>query len=89
MLGVGPKYSTIEVAIYRLAKVSLDLKAGSALAIVESALSILFMYTYIKLQQKVSFAEKVKFQYEMKSLSSIMRSPYGILALFYFSSHFS
>lgn len=83
VLGGGPKYTTIEVTIYRLAKVSLDLKAGSALAIIESVLSILFMYIYIKFQQKVSFAEKVKLQYERKKLASILRSPYGILAVLY------
>lgn len=83
VLGGGPKYSTIEVTIYRLAKVSLDLKAGSALAIIESVLSILFMYVYIKLQQKVSFAEKVELRYERKKLASILRSPYGILAVLY------
>ena len=83
VLGGGPKYTTIEVTIYRLAKVSLDLKAGSALAIIESVLSILFMYIYIKFQQKVSFAEKVNLQYERKKLASILRSPYGILAVLY------
>ena len=83
VLGGGPKYTTIEVTIYRLAKVSLDLKAGAALAIIESVLSILFMYIYIKFQQKVSFAEKVKLQYERKKLASILRSPYGILAVLY------
>ncbi len=83
VLGGGPKYTTIEVSIYRLAKVSLDLKAVSALAIIESVLSILFMYIYIKFQQKVSFAEKVKLKYERKKLASILRSPYGILAVLY------
>lgn len=83
VLGGGPKYSTIEVTIYRLAKVSLDLKAGSALAIIEVLLSIFFMYVYIKLQQKVSFAEKVKLQYERKMLSSLLRSHYGIPVVLY------
>jgi thiamine transport system permease protein len=83
VLGGGPRYTTIEVAIYRFAKVNMDLKSGSALAIIESALSILFMYGYIKLQQKVSFAEKMKLQYERKKLSSILTSPSGFLAVIY------
>ncbi len=83
VLGGGPKYSTIEVAIYRLAKVSLDLKTGSAFAIVESALSILFMYIYIKLQQRVSFAEKMELQYQQEKFSSLFKSPWGILASLY------
>ncbi|HEB29432.1 MAG TPA: iron ABC transporter permease [Spirochaetes bacterium] len=88
VLGGGPKFSTIEVTIYRLTKVSLDLKAGSALAIVESVLSICFMYIYIKLQQKVSFASEIKHQYEMKKLSSLFGTPGGILALLYLIATF-
>jgi thiamine transport system permease protein len=83
VLGGGPKYTTLEVAIYRFAKVSLDLKSGSALAIVEACLSVIFMYLYIKLQKRVSFAEEIKLQYEKKSLGTILKSPYGMLAVLY------
>jgi thiamine transport system permease protein len=83
VLGGGPKYSTIEVAIYRLAKVSLDLKAGSAFAIVESILSVGFMWGYIKLQQRVSFAEKTGREQERRPFSALFRTPWGILATIY------
>jgi thiamine transport system permease protein len=83
VLGGGPKYSTIEVAIYRFAKVSLDLKTGSALAIVESFLSAGFMYLYIRLQQKTGFAEDIKIRYEKKTLKSLFHSPFGVPAVLY------
>jgi thiamine transport system permease protein len=83
VLGGGPKYSTIEVVIYRLAKVSLDLKAGSAFAIIESILSVLFMWGYIKLQQRVSFSEKLGRERERQSLSALFKTPWGVLASLY------
>jgi thiamine transport system permease protein len=88
VLGGGPKYSTIEVAIYRFAKVSLDLKAGSALAIVESFLSAGFMYLYIRLQQKTGFAEDIQIRYEKKSLRSLFHSPFGAPAVLYLAVTF-
>ncbi|UCB47471.1 MAG: iron ABC transporter permease [Spirochaetota bacterium] len=83
VLGGGPKFSTIEVAIYRLAKVNLDLKAGSAFAIIESILSVLFMWGYIKLQQRMSFSEKLGREQERQPLSSLFKTPWGVLASVY------
>jgi thiamine transport system permease protein len=83
VLGGGPQYTTIEVEIYRLAKVSLDLKAASALAIWESILSVLFMYLYIRLQRRVSFAENVQLRYERPPLKEVLASPPGPLVVLY------
>ena len=83
VLGGGPKYTTIEVAIYRLAKVNLDLKAGSAFAIIESFLSVGFMWGYIKLQQRVSFAETSGREREKRPLSNLFKGPWGIPAILY------
>jgi thiamine transport system permease protein len=83
VLGGGPQFSTIEVEIYRLARVSIDLKGASTLAIWEAILTILFMYIYTKLQQRVSFAEKVQLRFERPPLLSILKSPYGPLVIIY------
>jgi thiamine transport system permease protein len=88
VLGGGPQYSTIEVEIYRLAKVSLDLKAASALAIWESVLAVLFMYIYIRLQRKVSFPEHVQLRYERPPLRSLMGKPSGVLVVLYLALSF-
>lgn len=73
VLGGGPRYTTIEVAIYRLAKVSLDLKTGSALAVVECMLSALFMYVYIRLQHGAGFAVKGEGAAELRRLGELFR----------------
>ena len=84
VLGGGPQYTTVEVEIYRLAKVQLDLQGASALAIWEALLTALFMFLYIKLQRRVSFAESVKFHYEKRSLISLMKTPSGSFIMVYF-----
>jgi thiamine transport system permease protein len=73
VLGGGPRYTTIEVAIYRFAKVSLDLKAGSALALVECALSAFFMYAYTRLQRRVSVADSGQVREELRSLGELFK----------------
>jgi thiamine transport system permease protein len=73
VLGGGPRYTTIEVAIYRFAKVSLDLKAGSALALVECALSALFMYAYTRFQRRVSVADAGQATAETRSLRELFK----------------
>ena len=88
VLGGGPKYSTVEVEIYRLAKVSLDLKAASAMAIWEALLSVLFMLLYITLQRKVSFAENLQLHYERPPLKSLIKSPAGTLVIVYLAVSF-
>ena len=56
VLGGGPRYATLEVEVYRLAKIGLDLDAASRLALIGSALTLLLLYGYIKLQQRAGFA---------------------------------
>ncbi len=57
VLGGGPAYSTIEVEIYRLAKVSLNLRAASSLAVIGIVFSMIFMYLTIRFQSSVSRTE--------------------------------
>ena len=54
VLGGGPEYSTIEVEIYRLARISLDLKAAASLSLAGAVLTAVFTYIYIKLQKFAS-----------------------------------
>ncbi|MBN2048988.1 MAG: iron ABC transporter permease [Spirochaetales bacterium] len=83
VLGGGPRYSTLEVEVYRLAKVSLDLKTGSALALIGTFLSLIFLYGYIRIQHKASFPEEMS-SFEKPRLTSFLRSPRGLLFLLYF-----
>ena len=83
VLGGGPRYTTLEVEVYRLAKVSLDLKTGSALALVGAVISLLFLYAYIKLQQRSSFAERMTEEVERPRLGSMLGSLRGVVYLLY------
>jgi thiamine transport system permease protein len=83
VLGGGPRYSTLEVEVYRLAKVSLDLKTGSALALVGALLSLVFLYAYIKAQARASFAESLSRDYERPRLAVLLRRPHGLFFLLY------
>ena len=83
VLGGGPRYTTLEVEVYRLAKVSLDLKTGSALALIGALISLLFLYAYIKLQQRSSFAEQMAEEAEMPRLAGMLGSVRGVFYLLY------
>jgi thiamine transport system permease protein len=83
VLGGGPRYTTLEVEVYRLAKVSLDLKTGSALALVGAGISLLFLYAYIKAQQHSSFAEQMAEEVERPRLGPMLGSVRGVLTLLY------
>jgi thiamine transport system permease protein len=83
VLGGGPRYTTLEVEVYRLAKVSLDLKTGSALALIGALLSLVFLYGYIKLQRRSSFAERMTEDVEKPRLAGMLGSARGLLYLLY------
>ncbi len=57
MLG-GARYATIEVGIYTLVRTLLDFRLGSALIIVETAISLGFSYLYLKAEGR--FAVRVQ-----------------------------
>jgi len=81
VLGGGPRYTTLEVEIYRQAKVNLDLHTAGSLAILGSCVSLLLLYLYIKLQQRTSFAESV--QREEIPLMRLLKGWSGFLILMY------
>jgi len=83
VLGGGPRYTTLEVEVYRLAKVSLDLKTGSALALIGALISLVFLYAYIKLQQRSSFAEQMAEDAEKPRLAAMLGSVRGVFYLLY------
>jgi len=83
VLGGGPRYTTLEVEVYRLAKVNLDLETGSVLALIGALISLIFLYVYIRIQHGTSFPEEMSATFEKPRLSSFFRSPRGILFLLY------
>jgi len=58
VLGGGPSYTTIEVEIYRLAKVSFDLQKAGSFAAVGMFFSFIITYLVIRFQTKMPGAEE-------------------------------
>lgn len=87
VLGGGPELTTVEVEVYRLAKVSLDLNRGSSLALIQSSLTLLFMFIYSSLEKYKSYEEKLQIStkkpsYTLKlDLKSLFIIVYFILIL--------
>ena len=81
VLGGGPKFTTLEVEIYRMARIELDLSGASGLAIVGSSLTLVFLYLYLWLQKKSAFSEALTTG--KKNLLRLFRTPGGWLILLY------
>ncbi|MDC7235674.1 MAG: iron ABC transporter permease [Spirochaetales bacterium] len=59
VLGGGPRYSTLEVEVYRLIKYSLDFGRGGALALVETAATLFLTWFYIRRERKTIHRESL------------------------------
>jgi thiamine transport system permease protein len=59
VLGGGPELTTVEVEIYRLARISFDLHTAAALSIIALVLTLAVMYLYIRLQSASSYHQAV------------------------------
>jgi thiamine transport system permease protein len=88
VLSGGPRFTTIEVEIYRLARVELDLNGASALAIWQALFTLLFMYVYIRLQRRASHTDKVEIAPALRPLGRLMKSAYGPLVAVYLAAVF-
>ncbi|MEW5813936.1 MAG: iron ABC transporter permease [Spirochaetota bacterium] len=78
VLGGGPRYTTLEVEVYRLSKFTLNLETGSALAVIQSLISLVCIYGYGRLQKKAALAENIQ----------ILKRQPGIKELFHRSASF-
>jgi thiamine transport system permease protein len=83
VLGGGPRFSTLEVEVYRLARVSLDLPAAGALALVGAVLSLGFLWLYLRLASRAGFTEELGGA-ERRPLRDLLARPLaGLPALAY------
>ncbi len=55
VLGGGPKYTTLEVEIYRLARINADFSSACSLAVLQSAVTLSFLFFYSAIQKKTSY----------------------------------
>lgn len=82
VLGGGPKYTTMEVEIYRRARISMDLNSASSYALISILLCIIILVLYNIFQRKTSLKENVNktlYKKEKKPVSKIGK----ILSLIY------
>lgn len=56
VLGGGPRYTTLEVEIYRAARVSLDLDMAAALSVVGASLTLSILWGTVKMQHRAAHA---------------------------------
>lgn len=83
VLGGDPSLTTVEVEVYRLAKVTLDLNRGSSLALIQSSLTLLFMFLYSTLEKYKNFEEKL-LSSDNSSTTHLSLNLKSILIIFYF-----
>ena len=83
VLGGGPRFSTLEVEVYRLAKVSLDLPGAGALALVGAVLSLGFLWMYLRLASRSSFTEELAVGAGRPRLARLLAGPAGAPAVLY------
>jgi len=84
VLGGGPELTTVEVEVYRLAKVSLDIHKGSSLALIQSSLTLLFMFIYSTVEKYRSFEEKLLHNSQMASRKLKIDIPSLLIILYFF-----
>ncbi len=82
VLGGGPEFSTIEVTIYRLARINLDIGAAASLALIGAALTTVFTYAYIKFQKLATVAEEPENLLPLKKPGSLDRLSRFLLFLY-------
>lgn len=88
VLGGGPELSTVEVEVYRLAKFSLDINKGSSLALIQSAMTLFFMFIYSTLEKYKSFEEKL-LDSDKDAPKRLHLNGSSVLIVFYFIAVFT
>ena len=83
VLGGGPKNSTVEVEIYRLARISLNIPGACSLAVIQSAVSLFFLLIYTFFQKKSSHAVSAG---NSDILTQKQLSAYSVFFLIFFLS---
>ncbi|MDC7242266.1 MAG: iron ABC transporter permease, partial [Spirochaetales bacterium] len=86
VLGGGPRYSTMEVEVYRLIKYSLDFGRGGALALIETAATLFLTWFYIRRENRTIHRESMRRQKmhwrEISLRTKVLVSLYFLVILF-------
>ncbi len=82
VLGGGPRFTTLEVEVYRLARIKIDLAAASRLAVVQLLISPAILYVFLKVQRGGITSNKPQAR-QYRPLRNTLGSAHGILILLY------
>lgn len=85
VLGGGPKFTTVEVEIYRLARISFDFRAACSLAVLQSFVTFSFLFLYSLFQKKAASVFTGEARGEKTAVTSLQHKILvGLLILFLF-----
>ena len=84
VLGGGPKFTTLEVEIYRLVRISMDIKAACSLSVLQSFVTLSFLFIYSFYQKKTSMIYSDNFRKPEKQRSSSLLQIILIVLFFLF-----
>lgn len=68
VLGGGPAFTTIEVEIYRQARISLNMDAAATLSIVGIFITLIFVYINVHFQSSFNFHEQINIRNNMTAV---------------------
>ncbi len=86
VLGGGPRFTTLEVEIYRRAKMSLDLGGAAALSLLSIGVALIFVTLHLSFQRRMSHQEEATKRVYQRRPSIIKRLfilLYSLLALIF------
>ncbi len=86
VLGGGPRFTTLEVEIYRRAKMSLDLGGAAALSLLSITVALIFVTLHLSFQRRMSHPEeatKTIYQRSPSFIKKLFILLYSLLALIF------
>ncbi len=86
VLGGGPRFTTLEVEIYRRAKMSLDLGGAAALSLLSITVALIFVTLHLSFQRRMSHPEeatKTIYQRRPSFIKKLFILLYSLLALIF------
>ena len=83
VLGGGPRFTTVEVEIYRLARFSMDFPAAAALGFWGTLCSMALLSANLFLEGKAGGERAPGGRREEEPLAPLLKKPRGLLVLFY------
>jgi thiamine transport system permease protein len=83
VLGGGPKFTTVEVEIFRRARMTLDLEGAATLSLLSITVTLLIVAFYIWTQRLIAYQESIETQTEKRYAKKVTSIWVKILTIIY------